>query len=181
VCASGHALNDGFGVSSYTWGLAVDWIVGATAILANSTIVDVLVTENTDLFLAIRGAGLSMRQLFQFMAFGVRALVIFFVVSAPRATQGRALNDLRAVKDIPLNTMPAELNIRVLNTGRFVDFGAFSMVISQQGSPFPLRLRLPCSGHRRGRGRESRHPFQMDWLLTKGIFTPMRVHPPSDS
>jgi FAD/FMN-containing dehydrogenase len=60
VGVGGHALHGGYGVSSHTKGLALDWMVGATIVLANSSVVNVSATENPDLFWAIRGAGSSM-------------------------------------------------------------------------------------------------------------------------
>ncbi|OIW29381.1 FAD-binding domain-containing protein [Coniochaeta ligniaria NRRL 30616] len=124
VGVGGHALHGGYGVSSHTKGLAVDWMVGATVVLANSTVVNASATENPDLFWAIRGAGSSMGIVssFQFKTFVVPDTVTFFVASAPWGAQGKALNGLRAVQEFALNTMPAELNMRVFITGKFVNF-----------------------------------------------------------
>ncbi|CAI4211896.1 unnamed protein product [Parascedosporium putredinis] len=60
VGISGHALHGGFGMSSYTHGLALDWIRSATVVLANGTTVRASADENADLFWALRGAGGSM-------------------------------------------------------------------------------------------------------------------------
>ncbi|PKS06753.1 hypothetical protein jhhlp_006827 [Lomentospora prolificans] len=60
VGISGHALHGGFGMSSYTHGLALDWILSATVVLANGTTVRASADENADLFWALRGAGGSM-------------------------------------------------------------------------------------------------------------------------
>ncbi|KAK1773163.1 hypothetical protein QBC45DRAFT_102386 [Copromyces sp. CBS 386.78] len=57
VGVGGHSLHGGFGFSSHTYGLAVDWIAAATVVLANSTVVTASPTENPDLFWALRGAG----------------------------------------------------------------------------------------------------------------------------
>ncbi len=47
-------------MSSYTHGLALDWIISATVVLANGTTVRASADENPDLFWALRGAGGSM-------------------------------------------------------------------------------------------------------------------------
>ncbi|KAL2259992.1 hypothetical protein VTK26DRAFT_6156 [Humicola hyalothermophila] len=57
VGVSGHALHGGFGFSSHTHGLALDWVAGATVVLANGSAVEASETENPDLFWALRGAG----------------------------------------------------------------------------------------------------------------------------
>lgn len=105
-------------------GLALDWMVGATVVLANSTIVNASETDNPDLFWAIRGAGSSMGIVssFQFRTFEVPDKVTFFVASVPWGTREKAFNGLKAVQDYALNSMPAELNMRVFITGRFVNF-----------------------------------------------------------
>jgi hypothetical protein len=99
-------------------------MVGATVVLANSTVVNASATENPDLFWALRGAGSSIGVVssFQFGTFKVPDKVTFFVASAPWGTQERAINGLKAVQDFALNSMPAELNMRVFITGRFVNF-----------------------------------------------------------
>lgn len=99
-------------------------MVGATVVLANSTVVNASTTENPDLFWAIRGAGASMGIVsnFRFQTFAVPDTVTFFVASAPWGTQERAFNGLKAVQNFTLESMPAELNMRVFITGRFVNF-----------------------------------------------------------
>lgn len=111
-------------MSSHTKGLALDWMVGATVVLANSTVVNASATENADLFWAIRGAGSSMGIVssFRFRTFVVPDKVTFFVASAPWGTQQKAASGLKAVQQYALNDMPAELNMRVFITGKFVNF-----------------------------------------------------------
>lgn len=98
-------------------------MVGATVVLANSTVVNTSATENPNLFWALRGAGGSMGIVssFRFNTFDVPDTVTFFVASAPWGTQERAANGLKAVQDYALNQMPTELNARVLVTNRFVN------------------------------------------------------------
>ncbi|KAB5576093.1 hypothetical protein GE09DRAFT_615021 [Coniochaeta sp. 2T2.1] len=124
VGVGGHALHGGYGISSHTKGLALDWMVGATIVLANSTVVNASKTENPDLFWAIRGAGGSMGVVssFRFSTFAAPEKVTFFIASVPWGTQARAYAGLKAVQDFALDSMPTELNMRVFITGRFVNF-----------------------------------------------------------
>lgn len=110
-------------MSSHTKGLALDWMVGATVVLANSTVVDVSETEHPDLFWAIRGAGSSVGIVtsFRFKTFEAPETVTFFVASVPWKNQSVAADGLKAVQDFALNSMPAELNMRVFVTSRFVN------------------------------------------------------------
>ncbi|KAK3686117.1 hypothetical protein B0T22DRAFT_430321 [Podospora appendiculata] len=123
VGVGGHSLHGGYGVSSHTKGLALDWMVGATVVLANSTIVNCSTTENPDLFWAIRGAGSSMGVVteFRFNTFVVPDTVTFFVASVPWRTEAAALAGLRLVQDFAVKEMPAALNMRIFITTRFVN------------------------------------------------------------
>ncbi|KAK0636431.1 hypothetical protein B0T17DRAFT_571289 [Bombardia bombarda] len=123
VGVSGHALHGGYGVSSNTKGLALDWMVGATVVLANSTVVNASATENPDLFWALRGAGSCMGVVteFRFNTFPVPENVTFFVASVPLRTEAAALAGVQAVQDFALNDMPEELNMRLFITNRFVN------------------------------------------------------------
>ena len=59
VGIGGHATIGGLGPPSRMWGSALDHVVGATVVLADSSIVTVSDTENPDLFWALKGAGAS--------------------------------------------------------------------------------------------------------------------------
>lgn len=59
VGLGGHILHGGQGYSSHSHGLALDFMVEATVVLANSSIAKASLTHNTDLFWALRGAGMS--------------------------------------------------------------------------------------------------------------------------
>ncbi|KAL2148236.1 hypothetical protein VTH82DRAFT_3938 [Thermothelomyces myriococcoides] len=122
VGVGGHALHGGYGMSSHTHGLALDWIVGATVVLANGTVVEASETENPDLFWALRGAGSSMGVVteFRFNTFQPPENLTYFVVSVQWTTEERALSGLAAVQEFA-KTMPAELNMRVYITSRFVN------------------------------------------------------------
>lgn len=55
----GHVLHGGFGLSSFTHGLALDGVAAVTVTLANATTVRASTSSNADLFWALRGAGSS--------------------------------------------------------------------------------------------------------------------------
>jgi len=122
VGIGGHALHGGFGVSSNTKGLALDWMVGATVVLANSTIVNASATENADLFWALRGAGSSMGIVteFRFNTFEAPETVTYFVAPVQWPTEARALVGVRAVQEFA-KTMPRELNMRLFIAKRFIN------------------------------------------------------------
>ncbi|GAB1314796.1 hypothetical protein MFIFM68171_05006 [Madurella fahalii] len=122
VGVGGHVLHGGYGISSHTKGLALDWVVGATVVLANSTIVNCSATENADLFWAMRGAGGSMGIVteFRFDTFEVPEQVTYFIAPVRWSTEARALVGMRAVQEFA-QTMPAELNMRLFIASRFVN------------------------------------------------------------
>jgi len=98
-------------------------MVGATVVLANSTVVDCSEAENPDLFWAIRGAGSSMGVVteFRFKTFEAPETVTYFIAPVPWRTEETAFNGLKAVQDFVQDEMPAELNMRVFITNRFVN------------------------------------------------------------
>ncbi|KAF4452287.1 6-hydroxy-D-nicotine oxidase [Fusarium albosuccineum] len=59
VGVGGHALHGGYGMVSRKYGLALDWIKGATVVLPDGKTVHCSKTERSDLFWALRGAGAS--------------------------------------------------------------------------------------------------------------------------
>ncbi|KAF2205787.1 FAD-binding domain-containing protein [Delitschia confertaspora ATCC 74209] len=115
VGVAGHALHGGFGFSSHSKGLAVDWIVGATVVLANATVVNCSSTENPDLLWALKGAGSS---------YGIVTTFFFKTFAAPSQTTSFTANlnwnnvqntvkGWTALQEYTANTMPAEMNMRV--------------------------------------------------------------------
>ncbi|AEO63154.1 a2da38d3-a863-4ab5-9c5d-49416d8232d7 [Thermothielavioides terrestris] len=122
VGVGGHVLHGGYGVSSHTHGLAVDWLVGATVVLANSTVVNCSETENRDLFWALRGAGGSMGIVteFRFKTFQPPENLTTFIASVQWPTETRALVGVKAVQEFA-QTMPAELNMRLFISRDFVN------------------------------------------------------------
>lgn len=111
-------------MSSHTKGLTLDWVAGATIVLANATVVDVSETEYPDLYWAIRGAGSSMGIItsFRFNTFPAPELVTFFIATVQWKTKEAATAGLKAVQEFALNDMPTELNMRVFITGKFINF-----------------------------------------------------------
>lgn len=59
VGIGGHATIGGLGPTSRQWGSALDHIVGAEVVLANSSIIRASETENPDVFFAVKGAASS--------------------------------------------------------------------------------------------------------------------------
>ena len=115
VGVGGHSLHGGYGVSSHTKGLALDWMVEATVVLANSTVVTCSETVNPELFWAIRGAGSSMGVVasFKFKTFQVPDQVTFFAAPIRWTTQEKAVAGLKAIQDYVSDVMPNELNMRL--------------------------------------------------------------------
>ncbi|KAJ9130621.1 FAD-binding domain-containing protein [Coniochaeta hoffmannii] len=122
VGLAGHSLHGGFGFSSHTHGLALDWMAGATVVLANSTVVNCSLTENSDLFWALRGAGSSFGVVtsFKFNTFEAPSVVTVFSATLPWNNAQQAATGWTALQDWVTNTMPAEMNMRVFG----MNFGA---------------------------------------------------------
>ncbi|OAA65657.1 FAD-binding, type 2 [Niveomyces insectorum RCEF 264] len=123
VGVAGHSLHGGFGVSSHTKGLAVDFIRGATVVLANATVVNCSATENPELFWALRGAGSSFGVVaqFTFSTFVVPDVVTFYS-AAINWKRDKAAAGLKAFQDFAANNMPPELNLRMFITKDFANF-----------------------------------------------------------
>jgi FAD/FMN-containing dehydrogenase len=104
-------------MSSHLHGLALDWIVGMTMVLANSSVVHASATENTDLFWAMRGAGsnFGIVTTYEFATFAAPTAVTWFSASLPW-TKVNAVAGFTALEDYTANTMPAELNMRIFAT-----------------------------------------------------------------
>lgn len=113
VGVSGHALHGGYGMSSHKYGLATDWIVGLTAVLANGTIVRCTTTENADLFWAFRGAGSNFGIVvsYEFATFSAPAQVTYFSMPFKWNTTS-APGNLAALENYTKNVMPANLTMR---------------------------------------------------------------------
>ncbi|KAK4128995.1 Glucooligosaccharide oxidase [Parathielavia appendiculata] len=120
VGVGGHALHGGFGFSSHTYGLALDWIVGATVVLANGTVVETSETQNKDLFWALKGAGSNFGIVasFRFKTFPAPTELSTYVVNL-RWTNASAIAEGWASLQDWLKTggMPREMNMRLFGNG----------------------------------------------------------------
>ncbi|KAK1962095.1 FAD binding domain-containing protein [Colletotrichum sublineola] len=114
VGVGGHVLHGGYGMSAHTKGLALDWLVGAKVVLANSTVINVSETEHPDVFWALKGAGSS---------FGVVSEFYFKTFDAPKQATNfavalqwdaeKAIDGLKKLQTWAETTMPNELNMRL--------------------------------------------------------------------
>lgn len=122
VGVGGHALHGGYGMSSHMKGLMLDWLVGATVVLANSSVVECSSVENTDLFWAIRGAGSSMGVVaeMRFETFEAPDEVTYFIAQVPWKNT-TAVDGFRALQEFAAEQMPAELNMRLFITRQFAN------------------------------------------------------------
>ncbi|KAH9434884.1 hypothetical protein MCOR02_003849 [Pyricularia oryzae] len=122
VGVGGHALHGGYGMSSHMKGLMLDWLVGATVVLANSSVVECSSVENTYLFWAIRGAGSSMGVVaeMRFETFEAPDEVTYFIAQVPWKNT-TAVDGFRALQEFAAEQMPAELNMRLFITRQFAN------------------------------------------------------------
>ncbi|KAK3356883.1 hypothetical protein B0T25DRAFT_497640 [Lasiosphaeria hispida] len=119
VGVAGHSLHGGFGFSSHTYGLAVDWIVGATVVLANGTVVQASEKENPDLFWALRGSGsnFGIVSSFLFKTFAAPSQVTAFQVNLPWNSASSIASGWGALQDFMTSGgMPSEMNMRVFGS-----------------------------------------------------------------
>ncbi|KAI1329037.1 Glucooligosaccharide oxidase [Xylariaceae sp. FL0255] len=124
VGTAGHALHGGFGISSHTHGLALDWISGLTVALANGSLVHCSATENTDLFWGMLGAGSNFGIVteFEWNTFAPPSNLTWFSADLPwglTAKNGKnvTIAGLEAVGEFATSgSMPPELNMRVVGT-----------------------------------------------------------------
>jgi len=88
---------------------------GATVVLANGTAVNTSATENPDLFWALRGAGSSFGVVssFRFRTFAAPSQVTVFSINLPWKNTASCVSGWSSVQDYLINSMPAELNMRV--------------------------------------------------------------------
>ena len=117
VGVSGHSLHGGYGMSSHKYGLASDWIVGMTVVLANASIVHTSATEHPNLFWALRGAGSNFGIVaeYEFDTFAAPSEVTYF--SMPfRWNATSAPSKLEALEKYTRDTMPADLTMRMFSS-----------------------------------------------------------------
>ncbi len=119
VGIAGHALHGGFGFSSHTNGLALDWLVGATVVLANGTVVETSATQNPDLLWALKGAGSSFGivVVFKFKTFAAPSQVTTFQANLPWSSGSATAAGWAKLQDWVDSSMPPELNFRIFGGG----------------------------------------------------------------
>lgn len=104
VGVGGHVIHGGFGFSSHTHGLALDWLVGARVVLADGSLVYASERQNSDLFWAIRGAGSSfgIAVEFEFKTFPLPQTLSWFRVKSDvtAGTKKQAVNGLLAFQEV---------------------------------------------------------------------------------
>lgn len=119
VGVGGHSLHGGFGFSSHTYGLAVDWIASATVVLANATVVTASPTENPDLFWALRGAGSNFGIVasFKFNTFAAPNQVTAFQINLPWQSASAIASGWGKLQDwLAAGNMPKEMNFRIFGS-----------------------------------------------------------------
>ncbi|KAK1993843.1 FAD binding domain-containing protein [Colletotrichum falcatum] len=115
VGVGGHVLHGGYGMSAHTKGLALDWLVGAKVVLANSTVVDVSETEHPDVFWALKGAGSSFGVVseFYFRTFDAPKEATNFAVALQWDAAAAAVDGFKKLQAWAETTMPNGLNMRM--------------------------------------------------------------------
>ena len=117
---AGHVLHGGYGRASRTHGLTLDWLIGATVILANGSMVHCSAAENKDLYWALRGAGSS---------FGIVVVFEFNTFEAPESVTPFTIN-LPWNKDKTVATI-SELQAFAASTSEKLNIFAFFTATSQ--------------------------------------------------
>ena len=99
--------------------MAVDWIAGATVVLANATVVNASETENQDLFWALRGSGSNFGIVasFRFKTFAAPSLVTTFEINLAWKNASAIVEGWGHLQDWLMADMSEELNMRVLGNG----------------------------------------------------------------
>jgi FAD/FMN-containing dehydrogenase len=109
----GHGLHGGYGLASHTYGLALDFMIEAMVVLADSRVVNASTTENSDLFWALRGAGCSFGIVTEMEFRAPPENFLFYYIYAWNATQAQA--GFQAIQNYANSTLlPPEMNMRVV-------------------------------------------------------------------
>lgn len=100
-------------------GLALDFVVGATVILADGSIVEASATSNPDLFWALRGAGSSFGivAVWKLKTFPAPTLLTRFGITL-HWTKDNAVAGLEAVEHFAKFEAPREINFRIGDYGK---------------------------------------------------------------
>ncbi|KAF4981840.1 hypothetical protein FZEAL_2419 [Fusarium zealandicum] len=119
----GHALHGGYGMVSHKYGLALDWIKGATVVLHDGKVVHCSKTERPDLFWALQGAGASFGIVaeLEFNTFQVPEKMTYFGADL-KWDQNSAPQGLLDVQEFG-KTMPGEVSMQVSASNNGYDLG----------------------------------------------------------
>lgn len=117
VGIAGHLLHGGYGWASHNKGLALDWMIGATVVLANATEVHCSETENPDLFWALRGAGSNFGIVtsFELKTFESPSISTPFKASLDWKSEEEKIEGTKTLVEFA-RTAPTELNMRRTHT-----------------------------------------------------------------
>jgi hypothetical protein len=115
VGVGGHVLHGGYGLSSHTYGLALDNLVSAEVVLANGSLVTASESAHADLYWALRGAGSSYGIVTSF-EFQTHAApennTVFSYTFSWNETQAR--HGFSVLQNYANTTLPREMNLRLL-------------------------------------------------------------------
>jgi hypothetical protein len=115
VGVGGLTLHGGYGLSSRNHGLALDNLLSANVVLANSSVVTASPTSNPDLFWALRGAGAAFGIVtdFKFKTYTAPEDNLVFQYNLTPANTSQLALMLTILQNFTINTQPAELNMRL--------------------------------------------------------------------
>lgn len=133
-------------MSSHKYGLATDWIIGMTVVLANGTISQCSATQNPDLFWALRGSGSNYGIVasYQFATFAVPSQVTYFSMPA-KWNATTAPGYMTAVENYTKAVMPADLTMRMYgsNGQHYFEGMFFGDVAGLKTALKPLQDKIP--------------------------------------
>ena len=133
-------------MSSHKYGLATDWIVGMTVVLANGTIARCSATENQNLFWALRGSGSNYGIVasYEFATFAAPTQVTYFSMPAKWNTTTAPVY-LAAVENYTKAVMPADLTMRMFASSYQHNFEGlyYGDVAKLRAALKPLQDKIP--------------------------------------
>ncbi|KAJ6582397.1 glucooligosaccharide oxidase [Mycena capillaripes] len=126
VGIGGHSGHGGYGLTSRMWGLTLDRIRQVEIVLANGRVTTASLTENPDLFWAIRGSsssfGIVTKIVVETFPAPSYAIAFEYVWNLDYATAAQVLGDYQVF----VNNIPTELGLAVLwNKGNATGFVTF--------------------------------------------------------
>lgn len=133
-------------MSSHKYGLATDWIVGMTVVLANGTIARCSATDYPGLFWALRGSGSNYGIVasYEFATFAAPSEVTYFSMPAKWNTT-TAPGYMTAVENYTKAVMPADLTMRMYGSSfqHYFEGMYFGNVTQLRAALKPLQDKIP--------------------------------------